>query len=502
MSADRLLSSTGPVALVAALLVAMPTTGIAKKPMPADKATMLEWISAIERQGIRRPGYAADEWVERWGRDRFIEFGLQDVRLEPFEVLRWEAKSWSLAVWPRGGQDKTVMLSAWPVPLSAEAAGLTGELQLTDADTAIRAGSIAVERYRLMEFSQQRMRDQVARWHHDPDGDFDTLDQTVPMGRRFQHVLEPAIAAGARAWLGILDFPWQGDRYYVPYDARPRDIPGLYLSRANGDRLLSLMRQGPTEARISVHRELRESVSHNVVGVLPGQSDEWILIGTHHDGPWNSAVEDASGVAMVLAQAQYWARVPAEQRPHNMMFLLQGGHMSHGAGLHHTAKTYAEPLRTKVVAAIHLEHVAREATISDGQLVPTEKPEVRWWFTSYMPALERLVAEAICSHDLGRSLMMPPYGWPKPEATRPPTDASLFFPTTPAVSFLPAPMYLFDPADRPDMVHGDSLEPVTAAVIDIVRGLEGIDAASLRASEYQPPGDRALPACERRHGDT
>lgn len=480
-------------------LLLLPTpfaTAADAAPVAVDQATMMAWITRIDEQGIRLPGYVADEWMERWGHDQFVAFGLQDVRLEPFEVLRWEAHSWSLRVWPRGRQDDSVMLSAWPVPLSGNATALHGELALTTADTPPQPGLIAVEPYRLMQFDQAHMRDEVARWHYDPDGDFDTLQQTVPMGPRFQHVLEPAMAAGAKAWIGILEFPWQEDRYFVPYDAKLRDMPGLYLSQAEGQRLLALMAQGPVEARVNVHREARPAISHNVVGVLPGRSDEWIIIGTHHDGPWNSAVEDASGVALVMAQAQYWAQVPQDQRPHNMMFLLQGGHMSRGAGLHHTAKTYAKRLRENTVAVIHLEHAAREAHVVDGALIPGDKPEVRWWFTSHMPQLEQVVSDAICAHQLDRSLLMPPYGWPKPEAKRPPTDASVFFLTTPVISLLAAPMYLFDPADRVDMVHEASLEPITAAVIDMVNGLADTSAAALHASEYQPPQAQRLPGCE------
>ncbi len=64
------------------------------------------------------------------------------------------------------------------------------------------------------------------------------------------------------------------------------------------------------------------------------------------------------------------------------------------------------------------------------------------------------------------------------------------------ISLLAAPMYLFDPADRVDMVHEASLEPITAAVIDMVNGLADTSAAALHASEYQPPQAQRLPGCE------
>lgn len=463
--------------------------------MPSAQ-TLMAWISQIESQGYRRPGWSADEWTVNWAVEKFRSWGLEDVTLDPIDVVRHEELDWSLTVWPQGRPQDAVVIESWPIPLSAKAEGLEGELILSPSLAEVKPGTIAVVEYPLMVMPQNQVRDKVARWHYDPNGDFETLRHVVPMGKRFQRVMDPEIAAGAIAYIGILDFPWEQDRYYVPYDSKPRSAPGLYLSRSNGNKLLALMRQGPVHARITHHRSLEPVVSHNVLASLPGRSDEWIMIGSHHDGPWNSAVEDASGVALVMAQARYWSQIPASERPHNLLFLLNGGHMSGGAGLHHMVKSRQDFLSNDVVAAIHLEHAAREAKVVDGRLIPTDKPEVRWWFTSHIPRLEEIVAKSLCAEKLERSLMMPPFGWPQPKAKHPPTDASAFFSTTPVVSFLTAPMYLFDPVDRIDMVHEASLEPITRAVIRMIEQLGDETASGLREEEYQLPRIAAsLPAC-------
>lgn len=129
--------------------------------------------------------------------------------------------------------------------------------------------------------------------------------------------------------------------------------------------------------------------AHNVIGTLPGASAEWVIIASHHDAPWASAVEDGSGIAMVLAQATHWASVPAEERPHNLLFLLTTGHMVHGAGTRGFIDAHQD-LLGDVVLEIHLEHTANEVR-GDGRggLEPTGEPEVRWWFTTQEPELER-----------------------------------------------------------------------------------------------------------------
>jgi len=464
------------------------TTG---PPEIASTETMVDWIAEIVDQGIRRPGYAADQWVETWARDRFEEFGLQDVTLDPIDVLRWEPHSWSLEVWREDEPERVVSIPSYPVPMTAEVAGLEAELVLAgEDDHAALAGRIAVVENHFIQLPQ-RGTDVFATWSYDPANEFDTLVQTLPFGPGFQDVMEPAIEAGALGFIGILrGLPWDTDRYYVPYDGLERPVPGLWLSSRNGDTLLELMADGPVRARIVLNRSLEPAISHNVTATLPGMSDQWIIIGSHHDAPWASAVEDGTGIALVMAQAQYWSQVPRAERPHNLMFLLNGGHMSGGAGLIHFVESNRDFLERDVLVEIHLEHAAAEARGDDGVLVATDKPEPRWWFTSFIPSLEQAVADAICEHELERSFVMPPEGFP-PGSANPPTDAAFFHPWAPIVSFLTAPMYLFDEADTIEMVHQPSLVPLSRATIDIVNAMATETAATLRAQIYAPP--RATP---------
>lgn len=483
------------VVLFLCATIPVASTAAAKDSLP-DADTIMGWISEIESRGIRLPGYEADIWVEQWAAEQFRSFGLQEVELDPIDAGRWQPLSWSLEIWHTDNPDNIVELSAWPVPLSRATDGLEGELALADDPDADIKGHIAVKSLELLSRAQSDMRDNLATWAYDPEGVFGTLEQTWPLGPRFQGTMDPEIAAGAIGFIGILNFPWETDHWYVPYDDKLRDIPGLYVSRSQGTRLRNFMAEGPTRARLKVNSDYRRVTSHNVIGTLPGKSDHWIVIGSHHDGPWHSAVEDASGVAMVLAQARYWSRIPAEQRPHNLLFLLTGGHMSNSAGQKHFVRTRNDFVRNDLIAEIHLEHAAREAAVEDGKLVPTDQPKVRWWFTSHTPKLENIVARAICAQDLKRSLMMPMEGFPRPQSKHPPTDGSAFHPDAPIVSFLTAPVYLFSPEDRLNMVHEPSLEPVSRAVIDIVNDLGAVGPAELRAEVYEPPRADPVPGCD------
>ncbi|MGH2760672.1 MAG: M28 family peptidase, partial [Actinomycetota bacterium] len=219
-----------------------------------------------------------------------------------------------------------------------------------------------------------------------------------------------------------------------------------------------------------------EVITHNVVGSLRGSSDDWVIIGSHHDGPWVSAVEDSSGIALVLAQAEYWSAVPAEDRPHNLRFLMTSGHMTHGAGTAAFIAGHGD-LLPSVVLEVHLEHTARECRGENGKLVPTEDPEVRWWFTSRNPTLVDAVEDAVHAEDLGRSLIVPPDVF----GPHPTTDGGFFhLEGVPLVNFLTAPMYLFDSQDTIDKIHEASLEPVTRAAVRIIASTRGVSAGAMR----------------------
>ena len=285
------------------------------------------------------------------------------------------------------------------------------------------AGRIAVAEVELLRMPQSGFR-LLATATHDPDGDFDTLVQVLPFGARFREVMDPAIAAGAAGFVGLLTgFPWETRDYYVPYDAIARPIPGLWLSAADGHRLLAHLRTGVPRARLTVDVRREPVTSHNVVGVLPGRSDEWVIIASHHDAPWASAVEDASGIAMVLAQAAFWAARPPAERPHNLLFLLTAGHMAEAAGTRAFIARHAD-LLSRVVLQVHLEHAARRCRPEHGVLVPTDEPEVRWWFTSRIARLEGAVAAALAAHDLRRSLILRPDVF----GPMPTTDGAYFHP--------------------------------------------------------------------------
>lgn len=450
-----------------------------------DERTIFGWIETVFARGVRRPGYAADRWTENFCLERFRELGLENVRLEPVTLPYWEPLESALIVRADGHESR---IACFPLPHSATTND-KGEcldaplVQWRDETPGAVKDALALVDVPLMRgpadlpvmLAGAVSGETDSSWRrYDPGGTLAGGIQVLPFSRHIMAVMDASIAAGARGFVGVLsDYPGDSNRYYVPYDGVARAIPGVWISGIDGARIRRLCDAGRVQATIISRAIRHEITSYNVVGEMPGTDDDSVIVGSHHDGPWASAVEDASGVAMVLAQASYWSRVEPLERPHRLIFLLNAGHMAGGAGVRAFIERHKAEL-ARVVLEVHLEHAAIEMVERDGGLVASGHPEPRWWFTSRLAPVEASVREAIAAEHLERSMILPPDVF----GPAPTTDGGPFhLAGVPIVNFLTAPFYLFDAIDTLDKIHRPSLVPVTRAAIRIIESTRGMSAA-------------------------
>lgn len=437
--------------------------------IPGAEAQMA-WIREVCAHGVRRPGTAAGAAVADWCAARLAELGCEVTR-QPVRAPASHPADARLVAWSVDDPGRRLTLDGFTIPFTTPTTGLRRHLTRLGASDS--AGTAVVHRVTMTDLPVVFL-DEGALGRHDPAGTFTTDVHTLPFGPTLTKVVEPVLDAGGDAMVGIVDAPWVTDRYFVPYDGVLRPIPGIWLDRTRGAALDELLDAGPVEVELTTDVTTAESVGDNLVATLPGSGDGWVVVGSHHDAPWASAVEDGSGIAQVLAQAAAWAAVPEAERPHNLCFLLTAAHMSDGAGTQEFLRSWAHV--DDIVVGIHLEHVAvRAEPDGAGGLRPTRQPEVRWWFTSESGALPATVTDAVTAEGLDRSLVL----GPEALGPMPPTDGGFYHPAgIPVVSLLAAPMYLFDPLDTPAMVHEPSLVPTaraTARIVAASRDLPGTD---------------------------
>ena len=95
--------------------------------------------------------------------------------------------------------------------------------------------------------------------------------------------------------------------------------------------------------------------SANGIATIPGQSAKRIIINAHADGYFQGGDDNASGLAVLVGLAKYFAKQP--QPKHTLMFVASGGH--HGPGNGPTSLVAAHPeLKDGTVLILNLEHVA------------------------------------------------------------------------------------------------------------------------------------------------
>ena len=469
---------------------------VSEEDVKVNAAQMSKWVDSIVDFGIRRPGYAADDATAEWIEEEFKRAGLKNVHRDPVEVNRWTPRECTVTWWSNATPDDTTTVDCFALPYSNPDVDLTAAAVADDGTNDI-AGSIGVVRDLFREIPQSVLTQQALQVVAPPEW-VETDQQPIPFGIRngdlFGDFFGPTSSRGGVGMIGILD-GLGVDRYYAPYTGHNVDLPAVWIGEAAGKDLTDAMLAGPVTATMKVKAEREMAQSSNVVGELPADSDQWVMIGTHHDAPWASAVEDASGIAQVLAQAHHWADVPAAKRPHKMMFVATAGHMSGAAGSIALLGRYPEIL-DQTVLEVHLEHVARRAHMTPSGLEVTDDPETRWWFITERPDLQQLVVDALEAEQLNRDLILPAVGFFG--ATGPLSDAApLSLAGVPIVSLITTPLYLFDPRDTPDKVDTATMESVSAAATRMIEATRTLTTPD-RATDRLTSSSRRRTSCRRR----
>ncbi len=147
------------------------------------------------------------------------------------------------------------------------------------------------------------------------------------------------------------------------------DDAGLYLRK-----LLDRVTKGnPVNVQLNVqgHMESGEQrISGNTYAVLPGQSGEYIVIPTHVDGYFYGLFDNGSSVALNLALARHYARIPFDKRQHGIIFLFQGDHEVPGVGgtLPFIDK-YRTLMEEHLLLILRPEHLGMVRPMDEGLLV-------------------------------------------------------------------------------------------------------------------------------------
>lgn len=285
-----------------------------------------------------------------WAADQLRNAGIADVRVQPFAQqpgsafwlpLSWEVRLLGDAAFGAGTMD-LVLESAMPLQPSELAGGaLTAPLAFVGNASPALLDHIDVNRKIAVQLV-------IPQAHM-------VFERTTVVPRA-----RDLMKRGAVAVLNIMR---------QPGNERARDFsncggPCFNLGGRDGfflERVLNRASEAGVEvrARLKLETETRENLeAQNVVAVVPGKSDENIVIDAHVDAWFDGAGDNADGLAVFLALARHFAK-PEHKPARTLVFLASAGHHSTGLNGPRAFVAMNGQLAAKTLLVLNVEHVAQ-----------------------------------------------------------------------------------------------------------------------------------------------
>jgi len=308
----------------------------------------LESLAAGDTVWGRRAATPAFMHTLEWTVNAFKAAGLENAAVETYPVqgTMWVPQSWRVQLVGDAafgaGTETVTLQSAFPQPggVTIPGGSLTAPVIFvghgTDADLAGRdvAGKIAVVHIR---------------------------PEPSLFGSAEQGVAAKLASKGALGVVNAIEGP--GNAQYIDPRFACGKAPCFIVGGQDAWFLQQVIGKAANAGvldRLKVTLALASDESSNLrsangVAVLRGQSAKRIVVNAHADGYFQGGDDNASGLAVLVGLARYFAKQP--QPRHTLMFVASGGH--HGPGNGPAALVAAHPeLKDNTLLVINLEHVA------------------------------------------------------------------------------------------------------------------------------------------------
>lgn len=454
-----------------------------------EKSLMMGWIKEMSGFGARRAGSSAGHKNEDFLMGQLIKFGLEDVHKEPIPIIYRETNKAVLEL--DEGVGFKPLKAQW-IPFSAYTPdqGIEGNLVYADPKKILQGGDWR-GKIVLTDISfpmlDVKLISKFSLGQYDPESNMLDIKHPATWVRLNWHFYKKAFEKGAIGFIGILkDQPGGSYRMYAPYGFKEKNIldkpiPGFWVSRNDGPWLRELAKKGKTRVRM-IHTGINKSeTTNNIVGEIAGQNDEIVIIHCHHDSPFKSPVEDASGCSVVLALAKHFAKERDNKR--KIIILFTAGHFYGSLGTRTFIQRHLKDIVPKVALEITIEHIAKEAVENaEGELVPSGQPEGTGIFVPFNTEMVNAVLESVKRNSVSRVFLLPPEG---PLGDYPPTDGGDWYEAgVPLINIISNPVYLLNEEDDLEWVMQDRLPQMAGAVADIVRKTDNMSKEAICLVEF------------------
>ena len=443
---------------------------------------LLNEVVAISRQsradGNRYWGRIAGTKYETmtadWVQEKFRALGLEDVHRVPLDIPpQWMPQDWDLKAEGSGGT--LSFSSAYPAVPFDPNRRLSREQWATfpsPMPTPLEVEAVWVGLGTEPDFAGRDVRGKAVV--------FQAMLAPGQMGNSaaFEGVGPRAEAAGAAMTIGI--WGYYGNMAVVQ-SAQAQQTPGFWIGFEDGKRLRDLISEGPVTISASMDVDIVEGLTTPIqFGMLPGTTDETIIVTAHMDGWFDAALDNASGLAVMVTLAEHFSQIPREQRRRNMIFVGGAGHHPGSPGSPYMRES---GMAENAALLLNAEHVAPAQFLRYGtELVRTAGISPRRWWVRGSDALLDITLNAY--RTFGVNTVGPMHGRygrePGSPAAAIRTDLARINEAAPGVQLIRSPDHKHTDLDIPALVPSVGLEAVTRAYAKIIDGVNTLSLAELQ----------------------
>jgi hypothetical protein len=347
----------------------------------------------------------AEHETADWIAQKFKEFGLSDVHIQTVAdpVPQWAPKSWDVTLMAGGQAMK--LTSAQPPYGTASTHGQTLDLPIV----YVGAGTEA-------DYMGKDVRGKAVLFFKS-----DEVSTAAVSGLSYGvGDVKMALDHGAAV---ILVSDTRGGNFHIQAYQAEGDKPIFQLGTEDAFAIRDAIVKGglnsPPHIRANLDAAWESGRTEKIAwGTLLGMTDETIYMTAHHDGWFDAAGDDGTGVATELGLAEHFAKIPKAQRKRTIVFMSEAGHHNYinlgnarSQGAFGTWWLYLNMERKnlfpKTALFINNEHTAQAASHA-GTTGRTDAIEPMWWYAGgpSRPNLTKIAMDAW--HEFGVPLFIEP----------------------------------------------------------------------------------------------
>jgi hypothetical protein len=383
---------------------------------------------------------------------KFRKLRLQDIHREEFPLApQWFPTEWSMS--GSAGGKTLSFKSAFPTmnSMATPPGGIQAEAIWAGFGTAA-------------DFSGRDVKGKIAVIH----------SMLAPGNMGNSATWEGAARRAAEMGAAAVVLIWgYAENFAVVQSSGTNRIPGFYVGYEDGKTLRDAIGAGPVKLNLQLTVDMRPNLkSVSIYGTLPGATDENILVMAHMDGWFQAALDNASGLSVMLELADYFSQIPKNKRRRGIAFIGTAGHHvgSPNAGFLHKNR---DTMLAKTALMINCEHVSYSdhETWTTKMRQSNEVAPLRYWIHG-SPALAEITLGAY------RAFRVPLIGDMDDRATGEMGQVSR---DAPSIQVIRSPEFKHTDLDTPDIVPAAGLESITRAYAKIIDQVNKLDRSNLLA---------------------